>query len=874
MADPMGPRVSMAVSQLQQDLPKAESGWKIPVALTSFVGRTHDIAAICALLQRPEVRLLTILGIGGIGKTRLGMQVATALQEHFVDGVSFISLASVHDPHLVASTIAQGLGVQEVGEPHVLEQLKVVLQSKQLLLFIDNFEHVVTAASLLTELLLACMQLTILVTSRAVLYLQGEYQYPISPLPVPDSTHFAELGILAQNPAVSLFVQRAQAVRPHFSLTQTNAPIIAQICARLDGLPLAIELAASRIKMFPLQALLARLKRRFEILTGGTQGAPARQQTLHNAIAWSYDLLDPWEQRLFCMLSVFADGWTVEAIDAVVSSIAQTEKDSYSLFDRISSLLDKSLLLQFEQEGVDARFAMLETLREYGRERLQERGEAEMVQQAHALHFLRFAEQAAPYLKGEQQLVWVARIEQELENVRIALEWFIHRAQMEHALRLGAALGWFWYLRGYWSEGRSWLDAMLELADGKKPVDAYADVLYYAGVLAYYQDDSSAQALLTQSVALCREVGLTRVLVSALGMLGLLISMQGDRTSASPLLEECEHLCRTKAYRWELAHLLRKLALIAWHQGDLTRASSCAQEGLTLARKIGDTSLIATTLSVLSGIANRQGDLARATTLTQETLNLAQKLGDTSLIATATQNLGYLALQQNQFPQAAAYARRALTLFRELGDKTFITAALHSLGHLALLQNDLMQAAEAFQEGFTLSEDLKNMTRMGWHLVGLAAVAEKEGHYQKACRLLGVAEARLDVNLHMNAAERADYDELVKRVRTHLGEDLFSSLWAQGKAMTPQEALDAQDVVLSSSAVVKQEAVEDKLADLTARETEILRLVAQGLTDAQVAEKLVISTRTVSWHLSTIYGKLAVPSRSAATRFAIEHHLL
>ena len=861
-------------NELYRNFLKPEQTWKLPFTFTSFIGREQEVAKICILLQRPEVRLLTILGTGGIGKTRLGIQVSTVLQEHFVDGVYFIPLASIHEPDLVASTIAQGLGVQEVGEQRLFEQIKVALRTRQLLLLLDNFEHVVTAAPLLTELLAACPRVKIVVTSRSVLHIQGEYEYPTPPLPVPDLKHLPEMDVLAQNASIMLFVQRAQAVRPEFQLTKANANTIAQICTRLDGLPLAIELAASRVKMFPLQALLAKLERRFEVLTNGVRDAPMRQQTLHNTITWSYDLLDKQEQQLFSYLSAFTGGCTLEAIEDVVMGVTKTADNTFPLLEKISSLLDKSLVLQLEQDGEVSRFSMLETIREYGQERLLESGKAELARKAHATHFLNLVEQAGPLLKGTRQLAWMAQIEQEHENVRAALGWLTHSKETELAMRFCATLGWFWHLRGYWSEGRRWIATTLELPGAEKPTEARAKMLYNAGDLAYYQDDyHTAHTMLIESAKLCREQRLERELANTLNTLGMLMHMQGNSRAAHPLLEESEKLCRTRGYNWELSHLLRKLSHIAWSQGDLTRATAYAQEGLSLARKLGDTSLIATTLSALSGIANRQGNLTLATALTQETLALAQKLGDKSLIATATQNLGYLAAQEGMLSQASAYAQEALSLFRQLGDKTFITAALHSLGYLALLQGNTAQAAKSYQEGLSLSEEIGNDMQMSWHLIGFAEVAEKEGHSLKSCRLLSVAETKFDVTIHMNTTERAAYDDLVQRVRTQLGENVFATQWAQGRMMTPQEALKTSEQTPLQSAPLAKPSSESNPAGLTAREMEILRLVAQGLTDAQVAEKLIISTRTVSWHLTSIYSKLAVSSRSAATRYALEHHL-
>jgi predicted ATPase/DNA-binding CsgD family transcriptional regulator len=849
---------------------KSESTWKIPATFSPLIGREQEVAEVCALLQRQDVRLLTLLGTGGIGKTRLSIQVATILQEHFTDGVCFVPLAPISDPNLVIPAIAQELGIQEFGGVQLFEQVKWALQDRHALLVLDNFEQVVGAAPLLVELLVTCSALKILVTSRAVLRIQGEHEYSIPPLAVPDLEHLSDVEVLSHNAAVALFTQRAQATKPDFQLTQPNARAIAEICARLDGLPLAIELAAARIKLLPPQALLARLKHQLSVLTSGARDLPVRQQTLENTIAWSYDLLDAQEQRLFRQLSVFVGGCTLAAAEAVAIG---TDAAILPVLDGVASLLDKSLLLSVGQEEEEPRIRMLQTIREFGLERLHEHGEAEVCQRAHALYYLTFIEQAEPQLKGGQQTIWLVRVEHEQENLRTALTWLVEQKETELAMRLCAALGWFWYLRGHWSEGRRWLATTLSLPQTEKPTVVRANVLKHAGNLALYQNDyASARSLLDECVALCRTLIMQSELANALTILGWLLHLQGEDEIARPVLEESEVLCRRPGSTWELTYLLRQRGVIAWDQGDLAQAAACAQEGLTLARRLGDKFLIARTLSILCSVATRRGDLAQATTLAREALTFAREVGHKSMIATTLQNLGYLLALQGDLEQGVVLTQEGLTLFRDLGDKLYITVALQSLGFTLSLQGNVTQAAAAFQEGLALSEEIGNQARVGLHLMGLARVAAAEGHYQRAARLLGAAETRYNIDVNLNSFERAEYERLVQRIRTQLGDHLFAASSAEGRAMTPQQALAAPEQVLPPK--VSKPSSSTYPDGLTAREVAILRLVAQGMSDAQVAEKLVISPRTVNWHLTSIYSKIQVTSRSAATRYAVEHHLI
>jgi predicted ATPase len=517
----------------------------LPAQLTSLIGRKQEVTAVCALLRHPEVRLVTLTGIGGVGKTRLSLQVGIDLLNDFADGVCFVPLAPISDPDLVVPTIAQVLGIKETGERPLLDLLKAYLRDKHLLLLLDNFEQVLPAVPELSNLLADCPQLKVLVTSRAVLHIRGEHEFPVPPLALPDLTHLPGSESLLQYAAVTLFLHCAQAVRPDFQVTPASTRTIAEICVRLDGLPLAIELAAARIKLLSPQALLTRLGHRLQVLTSGAQDAPVRQQTLRNTLAWSYDLLDAEEQRLFRRLSVFAGGCTLEVVEGLYTALGELPA---AVLDGVASLIDKSLLRQVEQEGEEPRLLMLATIREYGLEVLASSGEMESTRQAHAHYYLALAEQAELELGGPQQAVWLDRLEREHDNLRGALQWSLEQGETQHsmemAMRLGGALRLFWWGRGHWSEGRSFLERALAASEGiEAPVRAKA--LFAAGNLAFIQSDyERAEPLCQESLVLYRELEDQPGIAFALSLLGSVAWTQGNMVAARNLTEEALEIAR------------------------------------------------------------------------------------------------------------------------------------------------------------------------------------------------------------------------------------------------------------------------------------------------------------------------------------------
>jgi len=423
---------------VEKAYPALPNHMTLPTQLTPLLGREHELAQVCSLLRRSEVRLLTLVGTGGVGKTRLALAAASAVRDDFADGLVFVPLAPVSDPEQVLPTITKTMGLWEAGDRSLLEQLQAALQDRHLLLFLDNFEQVIAAALQLADLLASCPYLTILVTSRAALRLSGEYEFRVSPLALPDLAQLPESQALAQVASVRLFLERTRAIQTNFALTSSNARAVAEICVNLEGLPLAIELAAARIKLLPPHALLKRLSHRLGVLTGGAQDMPVRQQTLRATFQWSYGLLSPKERRLFRWLSVFVGGCTLEAAEAVCDDSEPV------LLGEVASLLDKSLLQQTELDGEEPRLIMLETIREYGVECLHTEGELAAAERAHANYYLRLAEEAEPKLRGAEQATWLGHLEREHENPRAALEWALTSEEQELALRLCSTLWLFW----------------------------------------------------------------------------------------------------------------------------------------------------------------------------------------------------------------------------------------------------------------------------------------------------------------------------------------------------------------------------------------------------------------------------------------------
>jgi predicted ATPase/DNA-binding CsgD family transcriptional regulator len=594
----------------------------LPAQTNPFIGRSREIAEVKQLLNIS--RLLTLTGTGGTGKTRLALQVAIEVVEDFADGVYFIDLAPLSDHTLVANAIAAAQGVVESSLETLLETLKRTLSPRQLLLLIDNFEHVIQAAPLVSELLAACPRLKVLITSRESLHLTGEQEYPVSPLSLPIADAISVQN-LAESEAGALFVQRAQMTRPHFAVSDDSAPAIAQICTRLDGLPLALELAAARCKLLTPQALLDRLDSRLDALAGGSRDAPARQQSLRNTIDWSYNLLHEDEKTLFARLAVFRGGCSLEAIEAICGQDLPVD-----VFEGLASLVDKSLLQQKESPGGEPRFVMLETIHDYAWERLEESGEAETMRRRHAGYFVELAERVEPELRLARYDYWCQQFELESDNIRAILEWTLNDGDVALGVRLAGALGLFWYGKGYHVEGFRWTQQLLERLD-ETPTTYHSQFLISAGHMTFLHDLDAARPLFLRALDISRELGDAIQIAWTLIFLGYV--MQREPEAAMPFAEEGLALFRQRDHQPGMAQALNIIGEIARVNGDDDRAKHAYEECLAICQQTGEARRICYMCFGLSHIAQHEGNHERAMEFGRQGLRLACERNDVNEMA-------------------------------------------------------------------------------------------------------------------------------------------------------------------------------------------------------------------------------------------------
>jgi predicted ATPase/class 3 adenylate cyclase/DNA-binding CsgD family transcriptional regulator len=868
----------LVIADLPADFPPLKTldthAHNLPVQPTPLIGREREIAAVHQLLLREDVRLLTLTGPGGSGKTRLGLHVAAELSDHFTDGIFFVNLAPISDAELVVPTIAQTLGVKENPTRSMVKQLHTFLQEKLLLLVLDNFEQVVSAACILSDLLAQCSHLKLLVTSRTVLHLAAEHEFAVPPLSLPDLNSLPDLVTLSQYEAVALFIARAQALKPDFQMSNASAPAVAEICTRLDGLPLAIELAAARIKLLPPPALLARLGQRLAVLTSGVHDAPVRHQTLRKTIDWSYQLLDADEQRLFRRLSVFVGGCTLEAIEAI-SAALDTQTPTVSVLDGVASLIDKSLLPQIEQEAAEPRVVMLETIREYGREVLEASGEAGITHLAHAVYYLALAEAAEQTWNGPQQAVWFARLEQEHDNLRVAMNWSLEQREAEMALRLGTALWWFWHAQAYLYEGWNVLERALESSEGVA-VPLRARALWAAGSLAASLGHiERGEGLCQESLALFRENGDTPGMSDATFHLAHVAMARWDLAAARKRFEESLVFLRETGNKTLTAWALGALALVVLYQGEYARVHPLAEQARAICREIGDTTGVTMSLMTLARAVFWQGDLVRAQTLAEENLARASETGSTSAEALALALHGEIALAQGETTTARLLIEQSHTRWQKVGNPGMLASTCALLAKVLSVEGDHTAARTMYEESLLGGLAIVDIAPT---VEGLAVVVMEQGEMTWAVRLLAAAAAlRNSLGAPLPPVSRADYERCVAAARAELGEQAFAVARAEGRGMTWEQALAARGPVTIPRETHPTPPVKSPPtapSGLTVREVEVLRLLSQGLTDAQIAEQLVISPRTVNTHLKAIYGKIQVSSRSAATRYALDQHLI
>lgn len=724
----------------------------LPVSRTGFVGREKEAESAKELLMRADVRLVTVTGPGGIGKTRLAVEVAGGLRELFPGGIYYVPLSAVSDPGLIASMIVQTLGIREAGGQSPIEILKKNFRdmlSAPMLLLLDNFEHLVRAAPLVAELLAMAPNLKILVTSRAALHVYGEHEFPVLPLALPDTRTMPPVQVLLQVPAVALFVQRAVAAKPDFELSRENASAVVEICARLDGLPLAIELAAARVKVLSPGSMLTRLASRLQLLTGGARDLPERQQTLRAAMDWSYDLLGVAEQRLFRRLSVFVGGCTLESVEAVCDTKGDLDLD---LLDGMASMVDKSLLQQLPQASGESRFAMLETIREYALEKLEASGEKAVTKRAHAAYCLVLAEEDATEQSGSEGAQRVESFALEHGNIRAALEWLTETGDAEWGLRLGAALFRFWETREYLAEGRDSLDKLLKLAAAAAPTKARARALFAAGVLAIEQ---------------------------------------GDYAPGDPLIRESLEIARQLGDKQGVAVSLNALAVLARDQGNVSLAHSLFEESLLHWRELGDQKAVARALSNLANVVKLQADYDLARSLYGECLSIFRGLGDRTGVAWSLNYQGDVARDQGDSSAAQTLYEQSLTIFRELGDRWGTAGILADLGSLAREQCDYARAHALYRESILIFQKLDHKRGIARLLECFAWSAAAQAKAERSLRLAGAAAAlRLNIGVPLTPAEHAKLEARLDPARQALSNTAGITAWLEGWDLPLEKAIE------------------------------------------------------------------------------------
>jgi predicted ATPase/DNA-binding CsgD family transcriptional regulator/Tfp pilus assembly protein PilF len=923
----------------------------LPAQMTTTIGRTQQIEAVVALLQRSDVRLLTLIGPGGVGKTRLALEIAQTSKPAFQDGIVFVSLAPLRDHSLVLLAIAQALSIANPTSQSLSRLLGSYLREKKLLLILDNFEHVLAAGDQIAEILTAAPHLKVLATSREVLHLYGEHEFEVPPLDLPDmqQTSFEQLPA-----SLALFVERAQAAQPNFKLTSENRRYVEEICVQLDGLPLAIELAAARCKLLSPQMLLNRLQKRLSILTGGARNLPMRHQTLRNTLDWSYHLLTKEEQRFFCRLGVFTGTWTLEAAEV----ITKQDDENNDAFGLLFSLVDKSLVRPLSTSSDEIRFQLLETIREYVLERLEEHGELQETQYKYALFYTQLAEQAGPHLISEAQHTWLTILDGEAANLWQVMRWIIQQNKAALGLRFAGSLIEYLQLRSSFSEVRTWLEQILNLDGAYELSDQRAKVAYGAAMLALKQNHLTiAQKHVEESRMLASEVGDKRFLALSMGLLAFVQLEQGNYEQAYTLarnglrtLEQTDDIwargiihsmCGIAAsrkcdfthahvhYKVSLtllrrakdvhreaevlvnvatmtrqrgklitAHFLYKKALalhkqiedrwgqvICWYgignvlrlQGHFAEAEQSLNTCLQLAVTLDAGREQIMTLWELGQCALHQQDFEQAKHLFKKSLHLSRELDYIVGLAYSLQGLADVAIACENIQDAKEYYEQSQQLIRKIGDKMLLVSNLCGLGRVALMQKKAQEANTCFRQAIQIAHESGDMLGLTTAIGAFARLCGRINLVERSAQFLSTADAlRQSLNASHIVIYHSEYEQDEAWLKTNIGNEAFRENWMVGQTMTLNHTLGMMaQIHVPDLDQSKQNAHPHSYpANLTSREVDVLRLVSQGLTDVLIAKQLVLSPRTVNTHLRSIYAKLGVSSRSAATRFALEKNIL
>jgi predicted ATPase/transcriptional regulator with XRE-family HTH domain len=788
----------------------------LPSPHTPFIGREKAVETACALLRLPGVRLLSMTGPPGIGKTRLSLRVAEELMEDFEGNIFFVELAPVRDPDLVIPSIAGVLSLREVGGESLLENVKRYLGDKRVLLVLDNFEQVVPAAPQVSDLLTSAPWLKVLASSRERLHIYGEHEFQVPPLDLPSTRYLPPAERLMEYEAVRLFTERAVAVRPDFALTPENAPAVVEICARLDKVPLAIELAAARARTLSPVEIVRRLDSNLELLTGGARDLPPRQRAIRSAIDWSYDLLVEEERQLFRCMSVFVSGCSQEAAEAVCNVEGDLKID---VPEDTAALVDKSLVRR-EEAGGDTRYSMLETIREYAWWRLVGRGEDGTIRRRYIDYYVALAEQAKSAMKGPQQLAWLDRLELEHNNLRAVLGWALDGGDAGTALELAGTLWRFWLTHGHLTEGRKWLAEALERGSGA-PDTVLANALNGAGNLACACGDfAAAQPLYERSLQIRRRQGDKAGTASSLNNLALTAHNRCDYARVKALHEESLAIKRELGDKWGIASSLGNLGIVAADQGDYSLARTLHEESLGLRREMGDRLGVALSLINLGIVVLAQSleqvepeareareahdrnisprRYAQAQALFEESLTIRKELADRPGIAECLVRLGEVEHCQGNYDRADYLYQQSLEICRELGDKVGISNALLDAGHVDMRRGNARQAALRFGESLAIRRQLNDTRGIMESLAALAGAAASLGEAPMAARLFGALEASLrSTTFHLYPVDRLEYTRNLESARSRLSEADWATALSRGATMSLDEAAGAASMLVS-----------------------------------------------------------------------------
>lgn len=796
---------------------------RLPRPSTSFLGRDREVAGIRDLMLSDHVRLLTLVGPPGVGKTRLAVAVADDIRGEFEDDAVFVDLSPVRDPALVPLAVAQTLGITLTDDTPVPQRLVRFLHGWKLLLVLDNFEHVLGARTFVAEIIEGLDGLKIIATSREPLHLNGEREFPVAPLGIPSLDALPRVEDLIRYASLALLIERARAVRPDFALTPQNAKSVAEICVRLDGLPLAIEMAAARLKAFSPDMIAQRLDRALVVLAGA-RDAPGRHQTLRAALAWSYELLSPPEQAAFRRLSVFQRGCTAEAAQ-IACRVSGTEVLSF--LDRLAALVDKSLLRQSTAADGTSRFIMLESLREFGHERLKAAEELDEARRLHATFFLELAERADSGLRGPEQETWFSRLEAEVGNFRAAFEWMLEVGQIEPAAELAYALHWFWYLQGYHPEARTWLARILRAGDRLPPIVRGRAQTAHAIFMWTRGDHDAAHRLLQEASDLFRAGEARGDLAWALHFYGHVLDSQGDAKAAAAAMEESVMRFRDVADDWGASLSLNCLGRPTILVDDRKRSIRVIEEAQVGFRRIGDRRMLAHNLRPLAYVLIEGGEYGRAVPLIEESVALCRRHGDRFGLVTALVVLAKALLRQGQYERTLIPCKEALILARDMG----------------------------------LAEEVT------WALTALARVALSLGQTERAARLLGASSAMRLKDLVPDLTKLVE--ETTVAARRAYGAERFEDARRVGEALTLEEAVD-------EALSIEPRQTEERAripGGLSPRERDVATLVAQGLSNREIGQALFIGHRTVGTHVQSILNKLGFDRRAQIAAWAASRDL-